>query len=491
MNSLSKPNNITRVAIIGAGPAGLTAVKSLREVGLEAIAFEKNAHIGGLWHYDESQPDGGTIAYRSLKTNTSKNMTGFSDFPFPDELPVYPHRADVLAYFNSYADHFRLRPFIHLNTTVTNIIRQQNNQWLVHYQDESGSNNQELFDAIVIANGFYQKPLMPCLPGQDSFQGQILHSADYKGPEPFKGKRVVVIGTGSSGSDIAGEVGGTADHVDIVARSGVWIVPRLASGKPLDTNLTPLNRFIPNPLKKKFFEKIALDSYRKMGFSDEDIASKLKPPPYSPSNARVTSGTVILEQILNGRVHMKGDIQQIEPDGVRYNDGSKTKADTLIFCTGYAPSLPFLDPSILKIKEDHTFGLYRHVFHPELDNLAFLAQCRVGGPVFPIMEMQARWVAAVFSGTADLPSPAIRQQAIEQHFTTCQQQGLNPMRVLYAEYMEEIANQFGVRPQPLKHPTLLTKLLFGPLFPSRYRLDGPGKTVKAKEIINHFHAQSS
>ena len=399
MDSNPVPNKINRVAIIGAGPAGLTAVKCLREVGLEAIAFEKDNHIGGLWHYDESKADGGTIAYRSLKTNTSKKMTGFSDYPFPDEFPTYPHRSQVLAYFNSYADHFGLRPFIRLNTLVKHISRRADHKWTIHYQSKSDTVEQETFDSVVIANGFYQKPLIPSLPGLDSFQGQILHSADYKGPEPFEGKRVVVIGCGSSGSDIAGEVGDTAEHVDISARSGVWIVPRLAKGKPLDRNLRPLNQFLPGPIKKFFFERIALNSYRDLGFTDEKIASVLALPPYNPAKARVTSGTIILEQLLNGRVHMKGGIQQIKPGGVCYADGSYTEADTLIFSTGYAPALPFLEPTILQVGSDQTFGLYRHVFHPELDNLAFLAQCRVGGPVFPIMEIQARWVAAVFSGT--------------------------------------------------------------------------------------------
>lgn len=480
---------ITRVAVVGAGPAGLTAVKCLREAGLEAIAFEKKSHIGGLWHFDESQPDGGGIAYRSLKTNTSKKMTGYSDFPFPDEMPLFPHQSQVLEYLNSYADHFGLRPFICLNTTVNHINRNPEGTWTIHFQDETGSEQQQQFDALVIANGFYQKPLTPSLPGLDTFQGQTLHSAEYKGPEPFTGKRVIVIGSGSSGADIAGEVAETAEQVDISAKSGVWIVPRSADGKPLDTNMSPLKEFLPAPIKKILFQKIAFENYRKLGYSDQNIASILALPPFNPAKTRVTSGTTILKQLLKGQLQMKGGIQKFEPDGVLYQDGSRTKADTLIFCTGYAPNLPFFDPSIIQINQDHTFGLYRHVFHPLYDNLAFLAQCRVAGPVFPVMEMQARWAAAVFSGTAELPPSAQRQKAIEDHFATCRRQGKNPMRVFYADYMAEIAGQFGVQPKLLNHPGLIPKLLFGPVFPARYRLDGPGKKAIAKEIIEHFNAQ--
>ncbi len=470
------------VAIIGAGPAGLTAVKCLLEAGLEAVVFEKTADIGGLWHYNEDAPDGGGIAYRSLKTNTSKKMTAFSDFPFPEETADYPHRSIVLQYFNDYADFFDLRPHIRLNTPVQQITRQKDGRWLVNYQTENGTAESQQFDAVVIASGFYQKHLIPSLPGLDDFEGDIIHSADYKGPEPFTGMRVVVIGAGSSGSDIAGEVGGTAELVDISAKSGVWFVPHFANGKPLDNNLTRFSAMLPGSIRKRFFEKVALTSYLNMGFSDEKLSDLLLPD-FDPVLTRVTPGTIILERIRDGRVRVKGDIQHIEPNGVRYTDGSHSEADSLIFCTGYAPALPFMDPTIIQVQDDNTIGLYKHVFHPELDNIAFLAQCRVGGPVFPVMEMQARWTAAVFTGQVDLPPPAIRKQAIETHFAACRQIGKNPMQVLYGPYMDDIAKQFGVRPKLLGHPRLFKKLLFGPMLPAQFRLDGPGKSEKARQII--------
>jgi dimethylaniline monooxygenase (N-oxide forming) len=297
---------------------------------------------------------------------------------------------------------------------------------------------------------------------------------------------VVVIGAGSSGSDIAGEVGKTAEQVDISAKSGVWFVPHKANGRPLDNNLTRFSNLLPASVRKRFFENVVLDCYRTIGFEEEIMTAALALPEFDPKLTRVTPGTLILQQIRDGKVHVKGDIQRIEPDGVCYKDGSKTTAGVLIFCTGYAPSLPFMDPSIIEVKEDNTFGLYKHIFHPEIDNLAFLAQCRVGGPVFPVMEMQARWAARVFTGTADLPSPAARKDSINEHFAACRKHGKNPMQVSYGPYMDDIARQFGVRPKLFAHPGLFRKLMFGPILPAQFRLDGPGNSAKSREIIEQY-----
>jgi dimethylaniline monooxygenase (N-oxide forming) len=109
--------------------------------------------------------------------------------------------------------------------------------------------------------------------------------------------------------------------------------------------------------------------------------------------------------------------------------------------------------------------------------------CGVAGPVFPIIEMQARWAARVFSGAARLPEPAIRAAAIDKHLAWHWQRGTSPMRVQLADYMDEIAAEIGARPQLLRHPTLLGRLLLDPLLSAQYRLDGPGKFDKAIDSI--------
>jgi cation diffusion facilitator CzcD-associated flavoprotein CzcO len=90
-----------RVAVIGAGMSGLTAAKCLLDEGIRPVVFEQAATIGGLWNYSEELPDGGSVMYRSVQANASTRTTAFSDFPFPDTLPDFPRRSDMLAYLRA------------------------------------------------------------------------------------------------------------------------------------------------------------------------------------------------------------------------------------------------------------------------------------------------------------------------------------------------------------------------------------------------------
>ena len=121
MNASQSQSVDRNVAVIGAGVSGLVSAKSLLEEGLVPTVFEQTEEIAGIWNYHEERPFGGGPAYRALRTNTSKQVMAFSDYPFPDTLPDFPKRADVLQYLNSYADHFDLRSRIRLGTVVEKV----------------------------------------------------------------------------------------------------------------------------------------------------------------------------------------------------------------------------------------------------------------------------------------------------------------------------------------------------------------------------------
>src|SRR5919202_6128670 len=127
-----------RVAVIGAGVSGIAAAKCLMEESLDPVVFEQSAAIGGIWRYDESLPDGGGPAYRGLRTNTSKQTTAFSDFPFPKHLPDFPPRAEMLRYLNDYADHFHVRERIRFRTEVVCVKPPGNDRWTVESRAEAG-----------------------------------------------------------------------------------------------------------------------------------------------------------------------------------------------------------------------------------------------------------------------------------------------------------------------------------------------------------------
>src|SRR5919202_6201684 len=206
-----------RVAVIGAGVSGIAAAKCLMEEGLDPVVFEQSAAIGGIWRYDESQPDGGGPAYRGLRTNTSKQTTAFSDFPFPKHLPDFPPRAEMLRYLDDYADHFHVRERIRFRTEVTSVTPAGAGRWIVASRWADGSRI-EPFDAVVVGSGIFRDPMLPPIPGTATFTGTIIHSRAYTVPARFAGQTVLVVGGGSSATDVAVEVSRVSRHVFMSVR---------------------------------------------------------------------------------------------------------------------------------------------------------------------------------------------------------------------------------------------------------------------------------
>ena len=182
-----------RVAVIGAGVSGLATAKCLLDEGLEPVVFEQRSEIGGLWNYHEELPDGGGVMYRSLRTNTSKQTLAFSDFPLPESLSDFPHNTDVLQYLQNYASHFGLQQYIRLNTVVQSV--EPADQWKWNVCARTGeTTTTETFAAVIVCSGRDRYPMLPNIPGFETFSGEILHSSSYKGPEDFAGKDVIVAG---------------------------------------------------------------------------------------------------------------------------------------------------------------------------------------------------------------------------------------------------------------------------------------------------------
>ena len=180
-----------RVAVIGAGPAGLVALKSLLEDGYDATAFESSPVIGGLWNYDAFRNDLGYQevdhydqpiqgVYESLRMNTSKEVTAFSDYPAKESASPFLTHLEYLDYMTSYADHFNLNGKIRLNSRVTQL-QKENNGWQVTYQGKEGSSNTEKFEFVVIASGCFKFPKLPKLKGiSQNYKGVALHSSQVK-----------------------------------------------------------------------------------------------------------------------------------------------------------------------------------------------------------------------------------------------------------------------------------------------------------------------
>ena len=481
----SRPSARPRVAIIGAGACGLTTAKCLLDEDLEPVVFEQAKAIGGVWTYDEAREDGGSLAYRSLRTNTSKHLLAFSDYPFPDTAADFPDRADVLMYLHDYADHFQLRKHIGLNSAVEAAVRTETGQWQLTVRAADGPPVQELFDALVVCSGLYRQPSIPAYPGIETYPGMLTHSATYKGPERFVGQTVLVTGTGSSGVDIAAELGHVADHVHLSTRSRVWLLPRYIADRPYDHQLTRLSAWVPYWVRVRLFRHLVVQAYRRMGIADQLWRPIV--PDFDIWRSRLTVGSELLLQIAAGRVTVHADVAQVDGSRVIFEDGTRTQVDTIICCTGYTLSFPFLDETVIKPVGD-TIDLYQHVFHPDAPNLAFIGQCIGNGPLFPVAELQARWAARVFAGKVSLPAPAAMHRQIHEQQRAATRRGAHPLRVQLLDYMDALAKQIGVAPKLLRHPQLIVPLLAGPLVAAQYRLDGPGQWEHARAHIRKVGA---
>nr|KAF6290635.1 flavin containing dimethylaniline monooxygenase 5 [Myotis myotis] len=221
-----------RIAVIGAGVSGLTSIKCCLDEGLEPVCFERTDDIGGLWRFQENPEEGRASIYKSVIINTSKEMMCFSDYPIPDHFPNFMHNSQVLEYFRMYAKEFDLLKYIRLKTSVCSVKKRPDfstsGQWEV-VTESGGKKEMNVFDGVMVCTGHHTNAHLPLesFPGIEKFKGQYFHSRDYKNPESFTGKRVIVIGIGNSGGDLAVEISHTAKQVFLSTRRGAWILNRV------------------------------------------------------------------------------------------------------------------------------------------------------------------------------------------------------------------------------------------------------------------------
>ncbi|OWZ24763.1 Flavin-binding monooxygenase [Phytophthora megakarya] len=194
-----------RVGIIGGGAAGIIAAKCLREVGHNVVVFEKSAHLGGIWKYDDAADAPSSVLYKSLHTNLPTSIMQLKDFPFQTGLPSYPSHANVLAYLQNYAKHFGVDEFVRTNTTVTSVSK-VGNQWKISVKSNEKGVYDEEFDRLVVANGHFNKAWQAPIKGINNFTGVVSHARSYRTPQPYQNKRVLIIGRGPSGQDISLEL---------------------------------------------------------------------------------------------------------------------------------------------------------------------------------------------------------------------------------------------------------------------------------------------
>ncbi len=225
------------------GICGLSALKEALADGFDAVCFDARAVIGGAWAY---QPDNATgpvhsSVYAGTVLNSCRDTSSFSDFPLdPARYTDYFSHRLFVGYLREYAEHFDLVRHIQLHTRVLKCDPQDDGTWKVTVQREGGDGNGATppetlaFGAVIVAAGHLTVPRMPSVPGRERFEGEVMHSALYRTSGPFEGKRVAVVGFGSSAVDIACEIAPQAKELHLISRRGGWVIPRFVLGLPVE-----------------------------------------------------------------------------------------------------------------------------------------------------------------------------------------------------------------------------------------------------------------
>lgn len=391
-----------RVAVIGAGPSGLAAVKNLQEQGVtEVTVFEKNSQIGGNWFHDESNEH--SSIYDTTHIISSRGWSQFEDFHMPWEYPDYPSHEQVFNYFKHYTKHFDLTKYIRFNTTVLKASHTQEGKWLLEYQDEKGNHQQE-FDYLLVANGHHSDPLMPSYSG--SFTGEVLHAHTYKNSAKFKDKKVLVVGGGNSACDIAVEISRLNPVTYISMRRGSHIFPKFILGKPTDSAFVKI-RWLPKRLRQSIIGiviKTIQGKYSKY---------KLPKPQCGPLEIHPTINSELLYFMRHGKIKSRPGIDCFDGKKVRFVDGSEEEFDTVVFATGYKITFPFFDKETIDFSNATQIPLYRKMMHERYDNLYFIGLFQPQGCIWPLSDFQSQIAARIISGQMKRPANLAKKIAAE------------------------------------------------------------------------------
>ncbi|XP_005099109.1 flavin-containing monooxygenase 5 [Aplysia californica] len=484
-----------KVAIIGAGASGITAIKCCLDEGLEPVCLERSEEVGGLWRYTDTPVEGQGCVMKSTVINTSKEMMAYSDYPIPEKCSNFMHNTEVFEYFKDYVEHFGLRKHIRFNTSVLSVKKTENfpvsGQWEVRSKDDkSGEEKTEVFDGVLVCSGHHADKYVPTFPGLSDFKGKVVHSHDYKVPDEFADKRVVIIGIGNSGGDIAVELSRRSKQVFLSTRRGTWILHRVApQGKPLD--MVALNRFVMF-LIQTFPTLFGMILEYQLNQKIDHKLYSLRPS-YGPAAQHPLVNDDMPNRIICGSIKIKTDIKRFTATGVEFVDGtSEEDIDAVILATGYSFGFPFIDKEVIDVQENRV-QLFKYMYPPDLERptLAVIGCFQPLGAIMPISEMQCRVATRVIKGEAFLPPKSemwedIRAKEAEmaKRYTKSRR---HTIQVNYSPFMDELGEIIGCKPdlyQLFRHdPVLGFKVAFGPITPYQYRLKGPLAWKGARKAI--------
>jgi dimethylaniline monooxygenase (N-oxide forming) len=399
-----QPNSPLRTAVIGAGTAGLAAAQALAARGLDFVVYEAGSELGGNWRWDNDS--GLSSGYRSLRANTSRQHAAFRCFPLPRTGPLFLQNSAMLDYLERIADHFDLRRRIRLQARVSSATLCEGG-WQIEANGRT-----EQFSALIVATGFNSVPRYPDLPGH--FDGLQLHTHDYRTPEPFAGRDVVVVGLGCSAAELACEIQSVARSVTVATRSGAWIVPRRLGPVPLDWFDTRAGSRISFGIRRRAMVPLFRLAAGPLG------ETGLPKPDHWLGDKPITVSDDLLALLRKGLIRVSGPVTELRGERV-VTGGGEVSCYSLLFGTGYQTAFGFLPSESGPPGNEHA-PLYRGVLSLAQPALFYVGIAMGHGALIPMMEAQADWTADVIAGRLLLPSPEEMRESVELDTATRRRQ---------------------------------------------------------------------
>jgi len=388
------------IAVVGAGPAGLAALRAFKDAGIPTVGIERHTGVGGIW--DAASP--GSPAYDNLQTNSSISTQHLGD-PWPAGTPPFVSHQSALEYLRDFSVRHGLLDGIRFRTEVVSVSPTERGSWIVETRGPTGVERNE-YRAVVVASGRHHESKMSVpekLWKQSEESGLLtLHSSQYRNAEIFRDLKVLVIGLGNSGADIATEISKVAASPLLVAvRSSPWVVPLTVLGKPSDEVGQSAPAWVSNSAEMavfRFLQWWSVGHPTSLGFSEPDHGLLQKLPVSDRGLVQAIKDGSLLP--LSNVLSLDGGIAAFEN-----TEHKPVRIDAAVFCTGYQQAFPFLPESVGNVA-DPDFPLSLHLFHPNQPGLSFMTELAVPQSTWGVFTEQAETLAAYYRAELDNPERA-------------------------------------------------------------------------------------
>lgn len=467
-----------RVAIIGAGIAGIACGRFLKDQGFDCTIFDSHSNLGGQW--DLANVNSGV--WPKLRINTARFASRYSDIEFADGVAMFPRNGEMLDMVNAYVDKFDLRGLFEFDTAVRLLEKDDQGGYAITLEKD-GETSTRHFDRVVVASGRFNKPDIPNIDGLDEFTGEcgVIHAFHYKDPEKYLNKRILVLGGSISSLEIASDLAMmTTKRVYLAQRRQRYVMPKMFAGIPLEyyaftrAGAIAFREEDPEVLlagAKEFLET--------MGGNPSRYGA---PAPHEDmAKAGITGSQHYLNLVAEDRIDVRPWVQSVRGNTVTFTDGTQTDVDAIIIGTGFDINLPYLSADIADAVNLTTksIDLSEFTFHPDLENLAFIGLYAQLGPYPVVLEQQARYIAYTWGGVVPAPTRAQLAKGVAE----CVEKGHHSDYRQQHEMSVYFAKLTGCDPADVGDPELQEIIDNSAVTGEMFRITGPDALPDAADYI--------